>query len=72
MTKKMLVALKLLKKASYQFVKPLQTAFRSTGLVKKNSVNHNLNDASQRKLPPETPIKKHPMATLDMYLYHYS
>lgn len=58
-------SLKLLKKASYQFVKPLQTAFRSTGLVKKNSVNHNLNDASQRKLPPETPIKKHPMATLD-------
>ncbi|CUM56583.1 uncharacterized protein AC631_04182 [Debaryomyces fabryi] len=55
----------LLKKASYQFVKPLQTAFRSTGLVKKNSVNHNLNDASQRKLPPETPIKRHPMAPLD-------
>lgn len=57
----------LLKKASYKFVKPLQTAFKSTGLVKKNSVNNNLNDASQRRLPPETPIKRHPMTSIDTH-----
>lgn len=43
-------------KRSYQFVKPLQTAFKSTGLMKKSSL---LNQSN--KLPPETPIKKHPI-----------
>lgn len=41
---------------SYQFVKPYQTAFKSTGLLKKNSI---INQAN--KLPPDTPIKKHPI-----------
>lgn len=41
---------------SYQFVKPYQTAFKSTGLLKKNSVINHVN-----KLPPDTPIKKHPI-----------
>ncbi|ODV76878.1 kinase-like protein [Suhomyces tanzawaensis NRRL Y-17324] len=43
-------------KSSYRFVKPLQTAFKSTGLVKKNSISK-----ESRKLPPETPIKKNPL-----------
>lgn len=41
---------------SYKFVKPLQTAFRSTGLAKKSSTTNNV-----KNLPPETPIKKHPI-----------
>lgn len=43
-------------KSSYKFVKPLQTAFESTGLLKKNSVPQPL-----KKLPPETPMKKNPL-----------
>lgn len=46
----------------YRFVKPLQTAFKSTGLIKKNSLT-NKGD-NNRKLPPETPIKKHPIMLL--------
>lgn len=48
-------------KASYQFVKPLQTAFNSSGLVKKNSISGLLD----RKLPPETPIKRNPLMILN-------
>lgn len=44
---------------SYRFVKPLQTAFRSTGLLKKNSISN-----IGRKQPPETPIKPHPVLFL--------
>lgn len=43
-------------KSSYKFVKPLQTAFRSTGLLKKNSISQ-----GSSKLPPETPIKRNPL-----------
>lgn len=46
---------------SYKFVKPLQTAFKSTGLVKKNSLSHS---DGERKLTPETPIKRHPIMLL--------
>lgn len=45
---------------SFNFVKPYQIAFKSTGLVKKNSSN-----LVQSKLPPETPIKKHPIMLFD-------
>lgn len=55
----------LKKKSSYKFVKPLQTAFKTTGLVKKNSLNNKSNNKSPRKLPPETPIKRQPIATID-------
>ncbi|CAI5757002.1 unnamed protein product [Candida verbasci] len=48
-------------KTSYQFVKPLQTAFNSNGLVKKNSITHQL----ERSLPPETPIKRNPLMMLN-------
>lgn len=44
---------------SYRFVKPLQTAFRSTGLLKKNSIT-----SIGRKRPPETPMKPHPVLFL--------
>lgn len=47
-------------KNSYKFVKPLQTAFKSTGLLKKNSISNNL-DNKLKKFPPETPIKKNPL-----------
>lgn len=53
-------------KQSYQFVKPLQTAFKSTGLLKKNSITHQVN-----KLPPETPIKKHPIMLYDKGVYEH-
>lgn len=46
----------------YRFVKPLQTAFKSTGLIKKNSLTNKSDN--NRKLPPETPIKKHPIMLL--------
>lgn len=49
------------KKSSYKFVRPLQTAFKSSGLMKKNSVG---NIDHLRKLPPETPIKKNPIMLL--------
>ncbi|CAK9436801.1 uncharacterized protein LODBEIA_P13230 [Lodderomyces beijingensis] len=49
-------------KASYQFVKPLQTAFSSTGLMKKNSTATKHTD---RKLPPETPMKRNPLTLLN-------
>lgn len=45
---------------SFNFVKPYQIAFKSTGLIKKNSSN-----LVQSKLPPETPIKKHPIMLFD-------
>lgn len=47
-------------KSSYRFVKPLQTAFKSTGLVKKNCISK-----EARKLPPETPIKKNPLMIIN-------
>lgn len=47
-------------KSSYKFVKPLQTAFRSTGLLKKNSISQ-----GSSKLPPETPIKRNPLILLN-------
>lgn len=49
------------KKSSYKFVKPLQTAFKSTGLVKKNSIVKEANG----KLPPETPMKRHPLMPIE-------
>lgn len=50
-----------LSKSSYKFVKPLQTAFESTGLLKKSSI------ATQqpKKLPPETPMKKNPLILMN-------
>lgn len=48
---------------SYQFVRPLQTAFRSTGLIKKNS-DQSI-EAKTKKLPPETPMKRHPLAPIN-------
>lgn len=48
--------------SSYKFVKPLQTAFKSTGLMKKNSLSNKIE--GERKLPPETPIKRHPIMLL--------
>ncbi|KAG7192458.1 uncharacterized protein KQ657_001859 [Scheffersomyces spartinae] len=45
---------------SYKFVKPLQMAFKSTGLVKKNSLSK-----ESRKPPPETPIKKNPLVLIN-------
>lgn len=47
-------------KTSYKFVKPLQTAFRSTGLMKKSSM-----PSSNKKLPPETPMKRNPLTLLN-------
>lgn len=51
-------------KPSYKFVKPLQTAFKSTGLLKKNSIS-NKSDGQARKLPPETPMKKNPLLLIN-------
>lgn len=48
---------------SYQFVRPLQTAFKSTGLIKKNS-DQSI-EAKTKKLPPETPMKRHPLAPIN-------
>lgn len=50
-------------KLSYKFVKPLQTAFKSTGLIKKSSVLANKNN--QKKALPETPIKKNPLMLIN-------
>ncbi|KAK6455626.1 uncharacterized protein RJT20DRAFT_119549 [Scheffersomyces xylosifermentans] len=47
-------------KNSYRFVKPLQTAFVSSGLLKKNCVSN-----ETRKLPPDTPIKKNPLMLIN-------
>lgn len=47
-------------RASYKFVRPLQTAFESTGLQKKNSIN-----LASKKLPPETPMKRNPLLFLN-------
>lgn len=47
-------------KTSYKLVKPLQTAFRSTGLMKKSSM-----PSSTNKLPPETPMKRNPLTMLN-------
>ncbi|EMG49620.1 hypothetical protein G210_5572, partial [Candida maltosa Xu316] len=49
--------------SSYQFVKPLQTAFNSCGLIKKNSISHQ--HQHDRKLPPETPIKRNPLTMIN-------
>ncbi|KAI5961391.1 SWE1 [Candida pseudojiufengensis] len=49
-------------KASYQFVKPLQAAFNSNGLMKKNCA---LIKNTERKLPPETPMKRNPLMILN-------
>ncbi|RLV94507.1 Mitosis inhibitor protein kinase SWE1 [Spathaspora sp. JA1] len=46
---------------SYKFVKPLQAAFNSSGLIKKNNVKL----LADRKLPPETPIKRNPLMMLN-------
>lgn len=50
-----------LSKPSYKFVKPLQTAFESTGLLKKSSVALQ----QPKKLPPETPMKKNPLILMN-------
>lgn len=47
-------------RASYKFVRPLQTAFESSGLQKKNSISN-----SCLKLPPETPMKRNPLLFLN-------
>lgn len=47
-------------KSSYKFVRPLQTAFESSGLQKKNSIS-----AAAKKLPPETPMKRNPLLFLN-------
>lgn len=47
-------------KPSYKFVRPLQTAFESSGLQKKNSIN-----STAKKLPPETPMKRNPLLFLN-------
>lgn len=49
-------------KPSYKFVKPLQTAFKSSGLIKKNSVS---SKETPRKPTPETPMKKNPLLMLN-------
>lgn len=52
----------LSQKPSYKFVKPLQTAFKSTGLLKKNSIT---TDKQSKKLPPETPMKRNPLLLIN-------
>lgn len=47
---------KSLGKSSYKLVKPLQTAFESAGLMKKNSL-----PKFTKKAPPETPMKRQPL-----------
>lgn len=44
----------------FRFVKPLQTAFSSTGLLKKNMVQHTI-----AKPPPETPMKRNPLTMIN-------
>ncbi|KAI5967557.1 SWE1 [Candida margitis] len=46
---------------SYRFVKPLQTAFSSSGLLKKNMVQQH----TAKKLPPETPMKRNPLTMIN-------
>lgn len=53
-------SLKLSTSTSYKFVKPLQTAFETAGLMKKNSISN-----GSKKLPPETPMKKNPLILLN-------
>ena len=48
---------------SYQFAKPLQTVFNSSGLMKKSAAIDNKH--SERKLPPETPMKRNPLTILN-------
>ncbi|KAK6463037.1 hypothetical protein DFJ63DRAFT_312361 [Scheffersomyces coipomensis] len=52
-------------KASYKFVKPLQAAFKSAGLLKKNSI-----EPTKKKLPPETPMKKNPLMMINTNTMH--
>lgn len=47
-------------KASYKFVKPLQIAFESSGLQKKNTIH-----MASSKPPPETPMKRNPLLFLN-------
>lgn len=44
----------------FRFVKPLQTAFLSNGLLKKNMVQHTIT-----KPPPETPMKRNPLTMIN-------
>ena len=48
-------------KLSYNFVKPLQTAFKTTGLLKKTSVTNK----NQQPTQPETPIKRNPLMLIN-------
>lgn len=48
-------------KALYRFVKPLQAAFCSSGLLKKSSKSCD----ALRKPPPDTPIKKNPLMLIN-------
>jgi mitosis inhibitor protein kinase SWE1 len=48
-------------KLSYNFVKPLQTAFKTTGLMKKTSVTNKNLQLTQ----PETPIKRNPLMLIN-------
>lgn len=52
---------KSLSKLSYKFVKPLQTAFESTGLLKKSSVSLQ----KRNNIPPETPMKRNPLIMIN-------
>lgn len=47
-------------KSSYKFVRPLQTAFESSGLQKKSSIS-----LASNKPPPETPMKRNPLLFLN-------
>ncbi|KAG7661976.1 SWE1 [[Candida] subhashii] len=49
---------------SYKFVKPLQIAFNSGGLVKKNSVK-SIGERVKSIQPPETPVKRNPLMILN-------
>lgn len=47
----------------FRFVKPLQTAFSSNGLLKKNMVQHT--KSTSTKPPPETPMKRNPLTMIN-------
>ncbi|KAI3402456.2 SWE1 [Candida oxycetoniae] len=48
--------------ASYKSVRPLQTAFTSSGLMKKSSAFSKISD---RMLPPDTPMKRNPLTMIN-------
>ncbi|GME69721.1 unnamed protein product [Ambrosiozyma monospora] len=54
--------------ASFQTVKPLQTAFSTTGLQSKKSIN----SLSKKKAMPETPCKKPPHSLVDTHRTPFS